>query len=139
MCASIYVCVLDVLGWRGGNGQTCSKVVTTATEGWVRGLPWRLGRRVRVWVLEGSRSAVVCMCVCVNRKGGGDGGVQSSYIGCVNNEWCCMRSLSLSLPLHRCLSSSSARTRLFVAATIYEAVAHRLGSGALYFFLEKST
>lgn len=134
MCASIYVCVLDVLGWRGGNGQTCSKVVTTATEGWVRGLPWRLGRRVRVWVLEGSRSAVVCMCVCVNRKGGGDGGVQSSYIGCVNNEWCCMRSLSLSLPLHRCLSSSSARTRLFVAATIYEAVAHRLGSGALFFF-----
>lgn len=61
----------------GGSGQTCSKVVTTATAGWVRGLPWRLGHRVRGRVLEGLSSLPVCMCVCVNRKSwGGCGGVR---------------------------------------------------------------
>lgn len=64
MCASIYVCVLDVLGWRGGNGQTCSKVVTTATEG--------MGQRVAMaprsqgqGVGPGGLSFCSCMYVCL--------------------------------------------------------------------------
>lgn len=45
----------------------------------------------------------------------------------------CGRCLFLSPSIGVCLLPRPART-CFVAATIYEAVAHRLGSGALYFF-----
>lgn len=45
----------------------------------------------------------------------------------------CGRCLFLSPSIGVCLLPRPARA-CFVAATIYEAVAHRLGSGALYFF-----
>jgi len=46
----------------------------------------------------------VCVCVLmeVGRGVGGVTGVQSGYIVCSNNEWCCM--WPLSLPLYLCLS-----------------------------------
>lgn len=97
------MCVCGVC-WRGlgGNGQTCSKVVTTATAGWVRGLPWRLGHRVRGRVLEGSH----CVCVGWGVGGGVETGVQSSCIGCVNNKWRCVRSPSHSLRPSACCDNN---------------------------------
>lgn len=63
MCQCVCVCA------RMGEciGQTCSKVVTTATAGWVRGLPWRSGRGVRGRVLQGSLHA--CVFVLIGRVG----------------------------------------------------------------------
>lgn len=54
-------------------------------------------------------------------------GVHSSYIGCVNNEWCCMRSLSLFLSPSICVSLS------LCVALIYEALEHQLSSSPVYY------
>ena len=96
-------------GERGGYGQTCSKVVSLATEGWVRGLPWRLGCRGQV-VGEGSVGLTSAFGRRLLDKGGRGGGGRdrTSNIGSVNNEGveCVCVAICMCLCVCMCLCAS---------------------------------